>query len=132
VRPCPLVTPRTWNAEDGSIYAFILHPSWHSQSNPREFISSPEDDGASHRAEVTTSSLFEAVAQGLSALRKNEWVEGIEERFGVVKVSVADVRVEHQVKIADFTKWLERPGRTPREITQRQKIRAILGMSVTR
>ena len=36
------------------------------------------------------------------------------------------------VKIADFMKWLERPGRTPREITQRQKIRAILGMSVSR
>jgi len=57
----------------------------------------------------------------LSALRKNEWVESIEERFGFVKVSVADVRVEHQVKIADFMKWLERPGRSPREITQRQK-----------
>ena len=69
---------------------------------------------------------------GLTPLRKNEWVEGIEERFGFVKVSVADVRVEHQVKIADFMKWLERPGRTPREITQRQKIRAILGMSVSR
>src|SRR5215469_15337648 len=89
-------------------------------------------DGTSHTAEVTASSLFEAVAQGLSALRKNEWVEGIEERFGTVKVSVADVRVEHQVKIADFMKWLERPGRTPREITQRQKIRAILGMSVSK
>jgi len=60
-------------------------------------------DGTSHTAEVTASSLFEAVAQGLSALGKNEWVEGIEERFGFVKVSVADVRVEHQVKIADFT-----------------------------
>ena len=59
-------------------------------------------------------------------------VEGIEERFGFVKVSVADVRVEHQVKIADFMKWLERPGRTPREITQRERIRAILGMSVSR
>jgi hypothetical protein len=62
----------------------------------------------SHTAEVTASSLFAAVAQCLSALRKNEWVEGIEERFGFVKVSVADVRVEHQVKIADFMKWLER------------------------
>jgi hypothetical protein len=87
-------------------------------------------DGTSHTAEVTASSLFEAVAQGLSALRKNEWVEGIEERFGFVKVSVADVRVEHQVKIADFMRWLERPGRTPREITHRLRIRAILGMSV--
>jgi hypothetical protein len=89
-------------------------------------------DGTSHTAEVTASSLFEAIAQGLSALRRNQWVEGIEERFGIVKVSVADVRVEHQVKIADFMKWLERPGRTPRELSQRLKIRSILGMSVTR
>ena len=89
-------------------------------------------DGTSHTAEVTASSLFEAVAQGLSALRKNQWVEGIEERFGSVKVSVADVRVEHQVKITDFMKWLERPGRTPRKITQRLRIRSILGMSVSR
>ena len=35
-------------------------------------------DGTSHTAVVTASSLFEAVAQGLAALRKNEWVEGIE------------------------------------------------------
>ena len=59
-------------------------------------------------------------------------VEGIEERFGTVKVSVADVRVEHQVKITDFMKWLERPGRTPREITQRLRIRSILVTSVSR
>jgi hypothetical protein len=89
-------------------------------------------DGTSHTAEVTASSLFEAVAQGLSALRKNEWVEGIEERFGFVKVSVADVRVEHQVKIADFMKWLDTTGSHPTGNTQRQKIRAILGMSVSR
>src|SRR5215469_2698806 len=38
----------------------------------------------------------------------------------------------HQVRVADFMKWLERSGRTPREITQRQKIPAILGMSVSR
>ena len=89
-------------------------------------------DGTSHTAEVTASSLLVGGGVGLAALRKNEWVEGIEERFGVVKVSVTDVRVEHQVKIADLMKWLERPGRTPREITQRQRIRAILGMPVSR
>jgi hypothetical protein len=89
-------------------------------------------DGISHTAEVTADTLYEAVAQGLAAFRKNEWVEGVEERFGMVKVSVAEVRVEHQVKIADFMKWLERPGRTPREVSQRQRIRAILGMSASR
>jgi hypothetical protein len=71
-------------------------------------------------------------AQGLAAFRKNEWVDGIEERFGSVKVAVTDVRIEHEVKIADFSSWLERPGRTRREITERQRIRSILGLSVTR
>ena len=47
----------------------------------------------------------------MASLRRSEWVESTEERFGVVKVSVADVHVEHQVRIADFIKWLERPGR---------------------
>jgi phosphoribosylformimino-5-aminoimidazole carboxamide ribonucleotide (ProFAR) isomerase len=89
-------------------------------------------DGLSHTAVVTADTLYEAVAQGLAALRKSEWVEGIQEQFGVVKVSVADVRVEHQVKIADFMKWLERPGRTPRDVSQRHRIRAILGLSASR
>jgi len=88
--------------------------------------------GNSHIAEVTANSLYEAVAQGLAAFRKDEWVDGIEERFGSVKVSVTDVRVEHEVKIADFSNWLERPGRTPREITERQRIRSILGLPVAR
>jgi hypothetical protein len=50
--------------------------------------------------------------------------------LNVVKVSVADVRVEHAVKLLDFTKWLERPGGSPREVSDRQRIRAILGMPV--
>ena len=47
-------------------------------------------------------------------------------------VSVTDVRVGHQVKLADFTKWLERQGGTPREITQRLRIRSILGSGRSR
>lgn len=86
----------------------------------------------SHTVEVTAASLFEAVAQGLAAFRGDEWAADLGERFGVVKVSVAEVRVEHEVKIKDFTAWLDRPPRSPREVTDRQKIRAILGMPVTR
>jgi hypothetical protein len=33
------------------------------------------------------------------------------QRLNAVKVSVADVRVEHEVKLMDFTKWLERAER---------------------
>jgi hypothetical protein len=84
-------------------------------------------EGIAHTVEVTAESLYEAVAQGLAALRRSDWVAGFQQ--GIVKVSVADVRVEHQVKLTDFTTWLERTGvSSPREMIQRQKLRTILGM----
>lgn len=83
-------------------------------------------EGVAHTVDVTAESLFEAVAQGLAALRGNQWVAGIAQ--GVVQVSVADVRVEHAIRLKDFTDWLDRPGRSPRDIIQRQKIRSILGL----
>ena len=86
-------------------------------------------DGVTHTVEVTAATLYEAVAQGLAAIRGNEWVTGIAQGLNVVKVSVADVRVEHEVKLMEFTKWLERDGGSPRETGDRHRIRSILGMS---
>jgi hypothetical protein len=85
-------------------------------------------EGVAHTVEVTAESLYEAVAQGLAALRGREWVTGVQQQ-GMVKVSVADVRVEHQVRLADFTQWLEKPGaKSPRELVQRKRARSRLGM----
>lgn len=89
-------------------------------------------DGVSHTVEVTAATLYEAVAQGLAAIRGNEWVAGVAQGLNVVKVSVADVRIDHQVKLQDFTKWLERAGGSPREMSDRQRIRSILGMTAPR
>jgi hypothetical protein len=58
------------------------------------------------------------------AIRGNEWVAGIAQGLNVVKVSVADVRIEPEVM--EFTKWVERTGGSPRDVTQRQRIRSIL------
>ena len=46
--------------------------------------------------------MYAAVAQGLAAIRGNEWVGGIAEGLNVVRVSVADIRVEHEVKLMDY------------------------------
>jgi hypothetical protein len=88
-------------------------------------------EGVSHTVEVTASSLYEAVAQGLAALRGNEWVAGIAQGLNVIKVSVADVRVEHQVRFLNFSKWLDRVGGSPRDIITRRRLREILGMPVS-
>ena len=77
--------------------------------------------------EGVTHTVYEAVAQGIAALRRSDWVHGFQQ--GIVKVSVADVRVEHQVRLAEFTQWLEKPGaKSPREMVQRRRLRSILGM----
>ncbi len=67
-------------------------------------------------------------ARGLAAIRGREWVAGVEQSIGLVKVSVTDVRVEHEVKLGNFTKWVERKGGSPRDVIQRGKVREILGM----
>jgi hypothetical protein len=89
-------------------------------------------DGISHTVEVTAATLYEAVAQGLAALRGREWVDGIPQGNNLIKVSVAEVPVVHHVKAMEFTKWLERTGGSPRDVIQRQRIRAILGMPSSR
>jgi hypothetical protein len=91
-----------------------------------------DKDGVPHIVEVTAATLYEAVAQGLAAIRGNEWVVGIAQGLNVVKVSVADVRVEREVRLIDFTKWLGRVGGSPREVSDRQRIRSVLGMPISR
>jgi hypothetical protein len=83
-------------------------------------------EGVSHTVEVTAATLYEAVALGLAAIRGNEWVVGIAQGLNPVRVRVTNVPVEHEVRLMDFTKWLERHGGSPREISDRNKIREIL------
>jgi len=85
-------------------------------------------NGVSHTVEVTAGSLYEAVALGMAAIRTDEWVSGIAHGRNPVKVRVMNVPVEHEVRLMDFTKWLDRAGGSPREMTDRKRIRAILGI----
>jgi hypothetical protein len=85
-------------------------------------------NGVSHTVDVTAASLYEAVALGMAAIRSDEWVNGIAQSLNPVKVRVMSVSVEHEVKLMDFTKWLDRTGGSPREMTERKRIRSILGM----
>jgi hypothetical protein len=39
---------------------------------------------------------------------------------------------KHEVKLGDFMKWLERAGGSPREVSDRHRVRSILGMAVSR
>src|SRR3982074_2280968 len=91
-------------------------------------VTTQDMEGASHTVEVTAETLYEAVALGMAAIRTDDWVSGIAQGLNPVKVRVTNVPVEHEVRLMDFTKWLERKGGSPREITDRKRILSILGM----
>ena len=84
--------------------------------------------GVRHTVEVTASSLYEAVARGLIAIRSQEWAGDIAEGLNTVDVAVNTVPVLHSVRMQDFRKWLTRTGGTPRELTQRNQVRGVLGL----
>jgi hypothetical protein len=81
--------------------------------------------GVSHAVDVTASTLYEAVALGLKAIRGHDWVEDLSEEFGTVRVSVTNIPVEHTVKIREFNAWLQRSAGSPKEVSTRSRIREI-------
>ena len=85
-------------------------------------------EGVSHAVEVTATTLYEAVSLGLVALRESDWVAGIPEGLAAVRVSVTSIPIEHTVKMRDFTNWVERKGGSPKDVSNRDRIRAILGL----
>jgi hypothetical protein len=85
-------------------------------------------NGVIHSAGVTASTLYEAVALALAAMRANEWVGEIAEGLNTAKVCVTTVPVEHSVRMQDFKNWVNRTGGSPREVADRSRIRSILGV----
>jgi hypothetical protein len=57
---------------------------------------------------------------------------GIAQGLNVVKVCVVSTPIEHSAKMSDFQKWIAREGGSPREHTDRRRIREILGVTSTR
>lgn len=91
-------------------------------------VSVTDLNGVRHSAEVTASTLYEAVALGLAAIRAHDWVSVIPKGLNTVDVSVSEVAVTHSVRFRDFENWVNRSGGAPRDVLLRDRIREILGL----
>jgi hypothetical protein len=86
-------------------------------------------EGVAHTVQVTAATLYEAVALGIKAVRGSEWVESIADGLNKVSVVVQNVPVEHAVRLKEFNTWLNRSGGSPAEMTNRKRVRHILGIA---
>jgi hypothetical protein len=85
--------------------------------------------GCEQTVEVTADSLYEAVAQGLRVFRANDWVDEIS-RGHTISVVVRQPEVEHKIHLRDFERWLESEGRSPAEVSLKNRLRELLKSDV--
>ena len=85
-------------------------------------------NGVEHTAQVTATTLYEAVALALASLHGEDWVGPIADGLNIVRVSAVHVPVEHSVMMKDFKAWLAKEGGSARERSDRYRVREILGI----
>ncbi len=80
-----------------------------------------------HSIEVTTETLYEAIATALAALQQDTWVGEIGQGLTTVTVLVQQPPVKHEIKMKDFLSWLGRQAESPAEVILREKLGRMLG-----
>jgi hypothetical protein len=83
---------------------------------------------ASYKLDAVTSTVCDMPSISRMVTRQDrtsryDWVAGLPQGPAVVKVSVVQARIDHEVKMADFERWLEKTGGSPREVIDRKRIR---------
>jgi hypothetical protein len=64
--------------------------------------------------------------QAFALMKQEKWVGQIGRGLTTVTVQVLAPTVEHTITVADFERWLERPGRTPAESIERKRLSELL------
>ena len=85
-----------------------------------------------HSVDVTAETLYEAVAAALAALQKDNWAGELGQGFTTITVLVQQPPIRHELKMKDFVSWLGRQGRSPAEVTLKQKLERILSRNDAR
>jgi hypothetical protein len=80
--------------------------------------------GGAHVVEVKASSLYEAVAEAIKQKGGHIATDG----FRPIKVLIHEPKKEYEVKLNKMMKWVNRHGKSPREIIAKEKIKTILGI----
>lgn len=86
------------------------------------FVSYLDTDGIRHSVEVDASSLYEAVALGMKAFKDHEL-----EPAGLTQLEV-EIRTSifHTLTVKQFKAWLARPGKSPKDIIEKDRLKSLL------
>ena len=83
-------------------------------------------EDVTHTVQVSAGTLYEAIALGLRAIKKDTWTGDIPEGLNRITVQIMEDPIEHSVDVQTFKNWLRRDGNSPSDRIARAKIREIL------
>jgi hypothetical protein len=91
-------------------------------------VSFEDLDGTRHSVEVAAETLYEAAALAVNQFRRQELIDddvapGMNTRL---EVSVKSPTTQHELSVRQLRVWLERSGKSPREIILKQRVRSLL------
>jgi hypothetical protein len=78
--------------------------------------------GVEHRVKVRAASVYEAALKGLTKLEKVGW-ESDGSQVRSVLVEVWEEPTLHRVDVGKMVRWLNEPGRYPRDNSRKEKLR---------
>jgi len=84
-----------------------------------------DDHGVEHSVRVRAESVYEAALRGLQKLERVGW-ENDGSQIGSVAVEVWEEPTIHRVNVRRMLEWLNRQGRTPRDESRKNRLRAII------
>ena len=78
-----------------------------------------------HSVRVRASSVYEAALIGLRRLERMGW-ESNGKQIADLTVEVWETPTIHRVNIERMLQWLKQPGKTPKEMIRKDRLRAII------
>jgi len=91
----------------------------------RCLVSVKDTRGIRHTAEVEAETLYEAASLGFSALKKDDWAEGLGPATPL-EVSVHEPAITHTVTVNQILRWCDGVAVSPDEVLKRKRVKQLL------
>jgi len=82
--------------------------------------------GIRHAVEVTASTLYEAAALGIAALRKDGWTEVLSPGTAI-DIQVREPDISHRLTLQQLRRWCDGVAVSPDETLKKRALKQLLG-----
>jgi hypothetical protein len=88
-------------------------------------VSFTGSSGIRHSVEVTAESVYEAAALGVSALKKNGWIDAIAPGTEL-EIQVRELATSHRITMQQIHRWCDGVAVNPDETLRKRRLKQLL------